>query len=246
MRLISGSTDQPNLPHIFPKFVPDKLVLQEVAYHTLVHGVGASLSKYKKLPWPPLPFYVGSYSFKNSKETHVEVEALETFHFGEGIFHRYDPWKVVSQHCKLCKHKWPYESETWRDEDIYKNAHNYDEVILRRGGNSTTKENSKAEQEKEAKEEEAKAKDEEEAAAKATTEKERLEKDHEALRKQKVEEEVVAKVVAEKERLEKEPEALRHNKSKEEVLAKATTEKERLEKEAEALWHKEAKKKQLQ
>jgi DNA segregation ATPase FtsK/SpoIIIE-like protein len=234
---IYGSTKP---PHVLPKFVPDKLVLQEVAYHTLVHGVGASLSKYKKLSWPPLPFYVGSYSFKNSKEAHAEAEALATFHFGEGIFHRYDPRKVVSQHCKLCKHKWPYESETWRDEDIYKKAHNYDEVILRRGGSSTTKENSKVEQEKEAKEAEAKEKDEEEAAAKETTEKERLEKDHEALWKKKAEEEVVAKAVAEKERLEKEPEALRHKKSKEEAAAKATTEKERLEKEAEALRHKEA------
>ena len=47
-----------------------------------------------------------------------------------------------------------------------------------------------------------------------------MEKDHEALQKKKVEE-----VVAEKERLEKEPEALCHKKSKEEFLAKVTTEK---------------------
>jgi hypothetical protein len=155
---IYGSTKP---PPIVPKFVLDKLVLQEVAYHTLVHGFGASISKYKKLAWPPLPFYLGSYNFKNSKEAHAEAEALETFHFREGIFHRYDPQKVVNQHCKLCKRKWPCEYETWRDEEIYKRAHNYDEVILRRGGKSMTKENSKDEQENATKEAKAKEKYEE-------------------------------------------------------------------------------------
>ena len=27
-------------PHLLPQFVPDKLVLQEVAYQTIIHGVG--------------------------------------------------------------------------------------------------------------------------------------------------------------------------------------------------------------
>jgi hypothetical protein len=37
-------------PHLLPKFVPNKLILQEVAYLTLLHGVGAVLSRDKKLP----------------------------------------------------------------------------------------------------------------------------------------------------------------------------------------------------
>jgi len=77
---IYGST---KMPHILPKFVPNKIMLQEVAYHTLVHGVGEFLSIDKTLPWPPLPFYVESYSFKNSKEEHAKEEVFATFHFGE-------------------------------------------------------------------------------------------------------------------------------------------------------------------
>jgi hypothetical protein len=37
-------------PHVLPKLSPDKLALQEVAYHTLVHGVGVALAWDKKFP----------------------------------------------------------------------------------------------------------------------------------------------------------------------------------------------------
>jgi hypothetical protein len=30
-------------PHILPQFVPYKLVLQEVSYQTMIHGVGGML-----------------------------------------------------------------------------------------------------------------------------------------------------------------------------------------------------------
>jgi hypothetical protein len=55
-------------PHFLPNFIPDKLVLQEIAYQTIVHGVGATLYRDKKAIWPPLPLWVGSYSFEYVKE----------------------------------------------------------------------------------------------------------------------------------------------------------------------------------
>jgi hypothetical protein len=70
-------------PHVLPKFISDKLALQEVAYQTFVHGVGASLARDKKSLWPPLPFHVGSYGFKDVKEAVAKAEILVTFHFGE-------------------------------------------------------------------------------------------------------------------------------------------------------------------
>ena len=42
-------------PHRFPHFVPETLLLQEIAYHTYVNGVATSLKKYKKGLWPPFP-----------------------------------------------------------------------------------------------------------------------------------------------------------------------------------------------
>jgi hypothetical protein len=74
-------------PHILPKFVLDKLVLQEISYQTMIHGVGACLYRDKKAIWPPLPLWVGSYSFKEIKESQAEVNTLASFHFGEERHH---------------------------------------------------------------------------------------------------------------------------------------------------------------
>jgi hypothetical protein len=35
-------------PHLLPWFMPDKLVLQEVAYQTIIHGVGGILYRVRK------------------------------------------------------------------------------------------------------------------------------------------------------------------------------------------------------
>jgi hypothetical protein len=70
-------------PHLLPKFVPDRLVLQEIVYQTLVYGVGATLNRDKKMIWPPLPLWVGAYSFKDVKKAQAEVDTLASFHFNK-------------------------------------------------------------------------------------------------------------------------------------------------------------------
>ena len=56
-------------PHLLPRFVPDKLVLQEVAYiQTIIHGIRGMLYKSNKSIWPPLPLYIGSYFFEKTKQ----------------------------------------------------------------------------------------------------------------------------------------------------------------------------------
>ena len=49
---IVGST---NPPHWLPHFVPDNLLLQEMAYQTYVNSMATSLHKKKKGRWPPFP-----------------------------------------------------------------------------------------------------------------------------------------------------------------------------------------------
>jgi hypothetical protein len=55
-------------PNLLPKFIHDSLILQEIAYQTLVNGVGTPLNREKNIILPPLPLYVGAYSFKDVKE----------------------------------------------------------------------------------------------------------------------------------------------------------------------------------
>ena len=63
-------------PHWLPRFVPDSLLLQEVAYQTFINGVVASLHKHKKGIWPQFSLItpVGKIeNFKQAKKQHTFV-----------------------------------------------------------------------------------------------------------------------------------------------------------------------------
>jgi hypothetical protein len=123
-------------PHFLPKFIPDKLVLQEISYQTVVHGVGATLYRDKKAIWPPLPLWVGSYSFKDVKEAQDEVDILTSFHFREEIFWRHDPLNIVKEHCISHRYRWEYKTDVWEEEEItLSHVRTYHDVIFKRRGN---------------------------------------------------------------------------------------------------------------
>jgi hypothetical protein len=61
---IAGST---KAPHWLPHFVPDTLLLQEIAYQTYVNDVVASLHRNKKGLWPPFPLLTGVRRIENFK-----------------------------------------------------------------------------------------------------------------------------------------------------------------------------------
>ena len=56
-----------SLPISFPKFVTDKVVLQEIVYQTYIHGIRATLEKEKKATWPLLPLIVREYRMVHAK-----------------------------------------------------------------------------------------------------------------------------------------------------------------------------------
>ena len=53
--------------HWLPHFVPDTLLIQEIAYQTYVHVVSTSLHQSKKGIWPPFPLSTGVYKIENFK-----------------------------------------------------------------------------------------------------------------------------------------------------------------------------------
>jgi hypothetical protein len=114
------------------RFVPDKLVLQEVAYQTMIHGVGGMLYRGKKEIWPPLPLYIGVYSFSNTKQAQEEVNTLLSYHFGEERFKRHDPKGVVKEHFNKVGLPWEYTTEVWEEEEVHRSARTYDEVTFKR------------------------------------------------------------------------------------------------------------------
>ena len=68
--IILGSTKP---PHGLPHFVPDTMLLQEIAYQTYVNGVVTSLHKNKKGLCPPFPLSTKFARLKISKRTKMKL-----------------------------------------------------------------------------------------------------------------------------------------------------------------------------
>ena len=75
---IAGSTKP---PHWLPHFVPDPLLLQEVAYQTFINGVAASLHKHKKGVWPQFLLITLVGKIENFKQAREEVNILSSYKF---------------------------------------------------------------------------------------------------------------------------------------------------------------------
>ena len=54
-----------NTPDMFPKFVPNRLMLKEIAYQTGSKGIANSLAMGSKRIWPTFPINVGRYFLQN-------------------------------------------------------------------------------------------------------------------------------------------------------------------------------------
>ena len=82
-----GGTKSPSL---LPQYATDYVVHKEAVRQLFLDGFGSYLFYVKKVVFPPMPFYVGSYKFSKVKSAPNFVKDLEIFHFGERSFHRND------------------------------------------------------------------------------------------------------------------------------------------------------------
>ena len=105
---IAGST-KPS--HWLPHFVPDSLLLQEVAYQTVINGVAASLHKHKKVVWPQFPLTTQVGKIENFKQAREEVSILSSYKFQEVSFRRHDPQEKLKEHLQQVGFQWSYSHE---------------------------------------------------------------------------------------------------------------------------------------
>jgi len=98
----------------------------------VIHGVSGILYRDKKVIWPPLPIYIGTYSFSKTKQSQEEIDTLLSYHFGEERFKRHDPKKVIKECFNKIGLPWEYTSEIWEEEEVHCDAKNYDEFLFKR------------------------------------------------------------------------------------------------------------------
>jgi hypothetical protein len=55
-------------PHLLPVYVPDRLVVGEICYQTILQGYNATLVKDKKWAFIPYGFHIGFYMVKDTTQ----------------------------------------------------------------------------------------------------------------------------------------------------------------------------------
>ena len=86
LKMYGGS----KVPSLFPIYATDYIVHKEAIRQLFLDGYGSHLFDLKKVVFPPLLFYVGSYKFSRVKSAPEFVKELEKNCIGEKRFHRND------------------------------------------------------------------------------------------------------------------------------------------------------------
>ena len=115
LRIFGGS----RAPSLLPKYATDYLIHKEVVIQLYIDEVGKFLFEKKKVVYPPVPFYIGSYKFSKVKSAAEFVKELEYFHFGEMIFHRNDSENKVVDYCMETGVHFEYTNFWDKDEETF-------------------------------------------------------------------------------------------------------------------------------
>jgi hypothetical protein len=68
------------------------------------------------------------YGLDNFKFAIMEAKEMEYYNFGEEIFKRHDPKKVIEYHIAHVSITWHYNHDEWEEEEVKKNSLSYEEV----------------------------------------------------------------------------------------------------------------------
>lgn len=67
--------------HVFPLYVPDKLLTRELTYQTVGNGLCKVLNHAKKTIWPSFSISCGVYAMENFKHAVLEIDKIQCFKF---------------------------------------------------------------------------------------------------------------------------------------------------------------------
>ena len=110
-------------PSLLLKYVTYYIVHKEGVRQPFLNGFGSHPFDLKKVVFPPLPFYVGSYKFSKVKNAPEFVKELESFHFGEKKFHRNDSQGKLAAYKATLKVNFEYADYMEKDEERYRNVY---------------------------------------------------------------------------------------------------------------------------
>jgi hypothetical protein len=126
-------------PHLLPAHVPDRLIVGEICYQTILQGYNATLVKDKKRAFIPYGFHVGFYLVKDTAQAKQEGLSQLEFRFPTGRFCKHDPKGLVLQHASQVSSCWPYAHDKFEDEIFTECAQDWEEVVQRMANPNMTR-----------------------------------------------------------------------------------------------------------
>ena len=111
-------------PSLLPRYATNYVIHKEPMRQLYIDKVGNFLFDQKKVVYPVVPFFVGSYKFSRVKTATEFVKELENFHFSEMNFHRNDSENKVDDYCTIDGVHFEYTNFQDKDEEIFWNVKN--------------------------------------------------------------------------------------------------------------------------
>ena len=108
-----------NIAHMLPKFVPDRLVLEEISFQTVTEGIYKKCATPKRKVWPRFPITLGSLSVPTSTWASDLCDHIVSLKLGFARKRQHDPKGIVDLHLKLNHFKTGYVHEETPDDFIY-------------------------------------------------------------------------------------------------------------------------------
>ena len=77
--------------HLLPRFVPDRMLLHEFAFQTVIDGAYAKLAKNKRRGWPKFPLHLDCLVIQNSTHATMLGKEITIMKLGEASKRNHDP-----------------------------------------------------------------------------------------------------------------------------------------------------------
>ena len=109
-----------NIFHLLPSIVPNRMVLQEFSYQTVIDGVFPKLSKHNKRAWPKFPISLDALVLQNPTHASLLGKEISIMNLGEASKRMHDPMAYLSNLFAHEKIKFHYVHESDPDDSMFR------------------------------------------------------------------------------------------------------------------------------
>jgi len=116
-------------PHILPYFVPDRLLMREIAYQTMGTWVASLLLSSSKNVFPLFPIHIANYTLSNGPHARKEAKSLQDVCLCRGEAKGHDPPELAVGHVRSVGLTHSNIHVVDFEEDRFKGILFYEEVL---------------------------------------------------------------------------------------------------------------------